>query len=43
MNAPDGKCVWHAELRIGDSIVFVNDEMPGIGPRRRRPRRARCR
>jgi uncharacterized glyoxalase superfamily protein PhnB len=27
--APDGKSIWHAELRIGDSIVFVNDEMPG--------------
>lgn len=28
--APDGSCIWHAELRIGDSIVFVNDEMPGM-------------
>ena len=25
--APDGKSIWHAELRIGDSIVFMNDEM----------------
>jgi PhnB protein len=31
MPAPDGKSIWHAELKIGDSIVFVNDEMPGMG------------
>jgi uncharacterized glyoxalase superfamily protein PhnB len=31
MPAPDGKHIWHAELRIGDSIVFLNDEMPGMG------------
>jgi uncharacterized glyoxalase superfamily protein PhnB len=29
--APDGKSIWHAELRIGDSMIFVNDEMPGMG------------
>lgn len=29
--APDGQTIWHAELRIGDSIVFLNDEMPGMG------------
>lgn len=27
--APDGKSVWHAHLRIGDSNLFMNDEMPG--------------
>ena len=29
MPAPDGKSIWHAELRIGDSVFFLNDEMPG--------------
>ena len=31
MPTPDGKGIWHAELRIGDSIFFLNDEMPGMG------------
>jgi PhnB protein len=31
MPAPDGKTIWHAELRIGDSTIYVNDEMPGMG------------
>jgi uncharacterized glyoxalase superfamily protein PhnB len=31
MPAPDGKSIWHAELRIGDSVFFMNDEMPGMG------------
>jgi uncharacterized glyoxalase superfamily protein PhnB len=30
MPAPDGKSIWHAELRIGDSMFFMNDEMPGM-------------
>jgi PhnB protein len=30
MMAPDGKSLWHAELRIGDSIIYLGDEMPGM-------------
>ncbi len=33
MMSPDGKSVWHCELKIGDSSVFLNDEMPGMGQR----------
>jgi uncharacterized glyoxalase superfamily protein PhnB len=33
MMAPDGRSVWHCELKIGDSSVFMNDEMPGMGQR----------
>jgi len=29
MTSPDGHSIWHAELRIGDSTLFLNDEMPG--------------
>jgi len=30
--APDGSgSVWHGELRIGESVLYVNDEMPGMG------------
>ena len=28
MMAPDGKGVWHAEIRIGGSTIFLNDESP---------------
>ena len=28
MMSPDGKSVWHASIRIGDSVVFVADESP---------------
>jgi len=28
--APDGKKIWHAELRVGDSILYMADEMPGM-------------
>jgi PhnB protein len=30
MPMPDGK-IGHAELKIGDSIIFLSDEMPGMG------------
>ena len=30
MEAPDGRSIWHAELKIGDSLVYVSDEMPGM-------------
>jgi PhnB protein len=32
METPGGK-IGHAELRIGDSIVMLSDEMPGSGAR----------
>jgi PhnB protein len=28
---PDGKGVWHAELKIGDSVLMLNDEDPQMG------------
>jgi len=28
---PTGKKIWHAELRIGDSAIFVNDTAPEMG------------
>jgi PhnB protein len=28
---PDGKSIMHAAIRIGDSIVFLNDEFPEMG------------
>jgi PhnB protein len=30
MKSPDGRGIWHAELRVGDSVIFLNDEMPGM-------------
>jgi PhnB protein len=32
MPGPDGRGIWHAEIQIGDSVVFLSDEMPGQGP-----------
>jgi uncharacterized glyoxalase superfamily protein PhnB len=31
MAAPDGKSILHADLKIGDSHVFLADEVPKIG------------
>jgi uncharacterized glyoxalase superfamily protein PhnB len=28
---PSGQKVWHASLRIGDSVVFANDAFPEMG------------
>ncbi len=28
---PSGKKIWHAQLTIGDSSIFVNDYMPEMG------------
>ena len=32
MPGPDGKGVLHAELKIGDSFVYLSDEIPGKLP-----------
>jgi uncharacterized glyoxalase superfamily protein PhnB len=33
MTGPDGRHVMHAELKIGDSFVFLSDEFPDMGCR----------
>ncbi|WP_416667069.1 VOC family protein [Egbenema bharatensis] len=31
MPAPNGEGLWHAEIKIGDSYIFLNDEYPDMG------------
>ena len=31
--SPDGQKIWHAELRIGDSVLMLSDEMEEMGVR----------
>jgi PhnB protein len=33
MRGADGKTIVHAELTIGDSVVMLSDEFPGMGSR----------
>jgi PhnB protein len=33
MAMPDGQTLMHAEIKIGDSIIFLGDEFPGMGCR----------
>ena len=30
---PDGRSIMHAEIKIGDSVVYLNDENPQMGAR----------
>lgn len=31
MSSPDGSKIMHAEIRIGDSMIMLNDEFPEMG------------
>src|SRR5882724_2623526 len=31
--SPDGKTIMHAEIKIGDSVIMLGDEIPGMGAR----------
>jgi uncharacterized glyoxalase superfamily protein PhnB len=31
MPNPQGEGLWHAEIKIGDSYIFLNDEYPEMG------------
>ncbi len=33
MPGPDGQSMMHGEIKIGNSIVMLNDEFPGNGPK----------
>jgi PhnB protein len=37
MTAPDGKSIMHAEIKIGDSLVYLGEECPDQGPGNRAP------
>ncbi|PYQ11544.1 MAG: glyoxalase [Acidobacteria bacterium] len=41
MPSPDGR-VMHAELKIGDSMVFLSDEFPEMSPETKSPQSAGC-
>jgi len=41
MPAPDGR-IQHAEIKIGDSIIFVTDEFPDLAPELKSPESAGC-
>jgi len=41
MPSPDGR-VMHAEVRIGDSMLFMADEFPEISPETKSPQSAGC-
>lgn len=34
MSSPDGRCVWHAELQIGDSRFMLGDDFPEMADAR---------
>jgi uncharacterized glyoxalase superfamily protein PhnB len=31
MPSPDKKSIWHSQIRVRGSPIYVNDEMPGMG------------
>jgi PhnB protein len=33
MTGPNGKGIMHAEIKIGDSFIFLSDEIPDMGSR----------
>jgi uncharacterized glyoxalase superfamily protein PhnB len=33
MPGPEGKGIMHAEIKIGDSTIYLSDEFPGMGCR----------
>jgi PhnB protein len=41
MPSPDGR-IMHAEIKIGDSIIFVCDEFPETSPETKSPQSAGC-